>query len=256
MKVELIYDQDCPNISDARIQLLRSFQSAQIPPKWTEWERNSPDSPAYVQGYGSPTILINGKDVDGVNPVQGVSSCRVYQNASGALKGVPSAGTITSLLKSQSVRRSGWTGIFATLPGVGAAILPVGMCPACWPAYAGLLGSIGLGVLLETAYLLPLTVVFLSLALFALWYRARARRGYLPLVVGSTGSVMIIVFKFLVVFGPLFYAGLGLLIAASIWNSWPIQPKSGCPSCASKVATSPKSKHVNEQFQNKNENKT
>jgi mercuric ion transport protein len=31
------------------------------------------------------------------------------------------------------------------LPGVGVSLLPKLTCPACWPAYAGLLSSVGLG---------------------------------------------------------------------------------------------------------------
>ena len=58
-----------------------------------------------------------------------------------------------------------------TLPGVGVSILPKLACPACWPAYAALLSSIGLGFLISTVSLLPMTVVLLSLALGAIAFR-------------------------------------------------------------------------------------
>ncbi|MDA0350221.1 MAG: MerC domain-containing protein [Verrucomicrobia bacterium] len=246
MKVELIYDLDCPNVLEARTQLQRAFVEARIPAKWTEWEKSSPDSPDYVRGYGSPTILVNGKDVDGVSPSDGISSCRLYQNKSRAAQKTPDVETIASALRSATRSRSGWRGILATVPGVGAAFLPVGACPACWPAYAGLLGSFGLGFLLETAYLLPLTIIFLALALLALGYRANTRRGFLPLAVGFAAFAMILIFKFVVFSNPIAYGGLALLIAASIWNSWPMRPKSSCPACAPKAATSVEMKHVNE----------
>jgi|GEM_PF-2330127 len=35
---------------------------------------------------------------------------------------------------------------------------PQGRCPACWPAYAGVLSALGLGFLLESAYLLPMVM--------------------------------------------------------------------------------------------------
>ncbi len=44
---------------------------------------------------------------------------------------------------------------------------------ASWPAYAGLLSSVGLGFLISAKYLLPLTVVFLIFALAALGFRAK-----------------------------------------------------------------------------------
>jgi len=248
MKVELVYDSDCPNVLEARNYLQCAFDEARIPAKWTEWEKSSLDSPGYVRSYGSPTILVNGKDVDGVSPSDGISSCRIYRSESGVPKKASSVETIVSVLRSSLASRSGWHRIFGTVPGVGAAFLPVGVCPTCWPAYAGLLGSFGLGFLLETAYLLPLTVGFLGLALLALGYRASKRRGFWPLAVGFAGSAMILVFKFVVISDPIAYGGLALLVASSIWNSWPIRQKSNCPACASKAAASVEMKHVNEKL--------
>src|SRR6266852_2234551 len=68
-----------------------------------------------------------------------------------------------------------WKQSLMTLPGVGAAILPKLACPACWPAYAALLSSVGLGFLISTVYLLPLPVALLSLALGAIAFRAKQR---------------------------------------------------------------------------------
>lgn len=53
-------------------------------------------------------------------------------------------------------------------PAVGVSLLPKFVCPLCSPAYAALLSSLGLGFLVSTTYLLPLTFVFLSLAIGAL----------------------------------------------------------------------------------------
>jgi hypothetical protein len=38
-------------------------------------------------------------------------------------------------------------GLLAT-PGIGVPLLPKLMCPLCWPAYAGLLSTLGLGFLI------------------------------------------------------------------------------------------------------------
>src|SRR5262245_11422434 len=63
-------------------------------------------------------------------------------------------------------------------PGVGVALLPKLVCPLCWPAYAGLLSSLGLGFLVSTVYLLPLTAAFLALAVGSLAFRASRRHGF------------------------------------------------------------------------------
>ena len=104
--------------------------------------------------------------------------------------------------------------------------------PACWPAYAGVLGALGLGSLMESRYLLPLTAVFFGLALFGLAYRARSRHGYRPLWLGVAGASMAMAGKFVLTQDLVMYAGLGLLLSASVWNSWP-RRKSLSGSCAS-----------------------
>ncbi len=68
MKVDLIYDADCPNVAAARSQLLAAFARAGRAARWSEWDRGRPDSPGYVRGYGSPTILVDGRDVAGAEP--------------------------------------------------------------------------------------------------------------------------------------------------------------------------------------------
>jgi hypothetical protein len=65
MQVELVYDPSCPNREKARLQLLRAFAQLGIVPRWREWDAGSPESPPHVRGYGSPTILVNGRDASG-----------------------------------------------------------------------------------------------------------------------------------------------------------------------------------------------
>ena len=48
MRVELIYDADCPNVAETRANLLQAFAAARLEAKWTECERSSPSSPAYA----------------------------------------------------------------------------------------------------------------------------------------------------------------------------------------------------------------
>ena len=126
-------------------------------------------------------------------------------------------------------RRSvGWPGLLAAIPSLGVALLPIGACVACWPVYAGLLSSIGLGFALDTTYLLPLMTVALLVALFSLAYHARARHGYGPLGLGVVAMGLVMVGKFALQSDAMLYFGLASLISASVWNAWPRRVGASC----------------------------
>ena len=56
MKVEVVCDPDCPNVPEARAQLLRAFAEAEISPGWIEWNRDSAVAPIYARAFGSTTM--------------------------------------------------------------------------------------------------------------------------------------------------------------------------------------------------------
>lgn len=114
-----------------------------------------------------------------------------------------------------------WKRFAAVLPGVGAALLPKLTCPLCWPAYAGLLTTLGLGFLMSERYLFGVTTIFLIVSVSALGFRYRERRGITPALLGTAGAAVVLVGKFRFESMPAMYAGLSVLIAASLWNSWP-----------------------------------
>ena len=226
MTVELLYDQSCPNVEATRAALLRAFAKFGRPPRWTEWERSAPDSPAYARTYGSPTILVDGRDI--VQDKPSGESCRVYAGASGMLGGVPPLDKIVEALN-HSAAASGISGLFAAVPTTGAFLLPIGACPACWPVYAAFLGPLGLGFLLSERYLLPVAGIFLVVTLAAFTYRASARRGYGPFLVGVASATMTVVGKFFLASAPILSLGLVGLFAAAVWNAWPRRQIGPCP---------------------------
>jgi hypothetical protein len=123
----------------------------------------------------------------------------------------------------------GRTRLAAAAPAALVALLPKIACPACWPAYAGLLSAMGVGAVNYSPYLLPLTIGGLALALAALGFRAKRRRGYGPLVLGTVGAAGILVGKFVFDWAVLLHGGVAVLVGASIWNAWP--KAKGVPSC-------------------------
>jgi hypothetical protein len=120
------------------------------------------------------------------------------------------------------------------VPGIIFSVFPTVVCPACWPAYTGLLAAVGLPFFPTSAYLLPITMVFLFLAVTALGFRANQRRGYGPFLLGVAASMVALVSRFVVDVRPGTYTGVGLLIIASFWNSLPrhTTPSLSCADCA------------------------
>ena len=87
MSVEFIYDAGCPNVNRTRENLLRAFAQSRVPARWIEWERSAPETPDYARQFGSPAVLINGKDVAGFSPTA-AASCRIYRDPTGASSGI------------------------------------------------------------------------------------------------------------------------------------------------------------------------
>lgn len=130
--------------------------------------------------------------------------------------------------------------ILTSLPGIGAALLPNATCPACWPIYAGILSSLGLGFLMTGPYFYMFIGILLSVSLFSLAYKAKTRRGYFPFWMGLLSAVIIIGGKQYALSDYVFYSGAFLLIIASIWNNIPTKHRSTpdksksiitCPNC-------------------------
>ena len=98
-------------------------------------------------------------------------------------------------------------------------------------AYAGVLGSLGFDPILYRVWLLPVTLAFAATALMMLAYRAPRRQGYRPLLLGVVAVAMIVTGKFILDFLPLLVAGMVLLLAASVWNSWPKKEQAAHVGC-------------------------
>ncbi len=240
IEVELVYDSDCPNVEATRGRLQRALHEAGLSGVgWREWNRASVESPLHVRAHGSPTILVNGQDVASTPSADQGDCCRIYAEEGGQLVGVPPTEAIISALRKARTREKtksqGWLNSLAALPATGVALLPGLTCPACWPAYGALLGSLGIGFVNYTPYLFPLSILFMGVALASLGYRARDHRGYGPILLGSLAASLVVVGKFLLASTVGLYVGVTLLVVASLWNLWPRRTsnREACPACVS-----------------------
>ena len=97
MKVQLLTFPECSNAAAARAALERALSLAGIRATIEEVDTTAPETPAALKGWGSPTILIDGVDVEGLEaPV--TAGCRLYQNSLSRLQGVPPEETLRAAL--------------------------------------------------------------------------------------------------------------------------------------------------------------
>src|SRR5437870_3631552 len=101
------------------------------------------------------------------------------------------------------------------VPGIGVALLSKLICPLCWPLYAGIVSSIGLGFLVGTTYLLPITGASLAVTLAVLGVGARQRRGYGPFLLGLIASASVLFGKFHFESTHATYGGITVLVVAA-----------------------------------------
>lgn len=223
----LLYFEGCPNVEQARENLRLALGRAGLKPDWEEVNLQDSRTPADWRGFPSPTVLAYGRDVaTGARSAQGSSACR--------FGGAPSVELIVGKLTRRGLGR--WLAMAGALPAAAIGSFPAAFCPACYPALAGLLSSMGLGAFADDAVLRPMTIALLAVAIAGLAYGARRTKRYLPTALGGLGALGMYAGLYWISSAPLKWAGVAALIAASIWNILPA--KSGgeaggpaCPAC-------------------------
>lgn len=237
MKVELIYDADCPNVTQARALLIKAFTRTGVSARWLEWERSAPESPAYARSCGSPTILVDEQDVVAAGAVSGSGACRVYSDSAGRLSGVPPLDAVSTALLARAAPvnpsiKGSWQTLVAAFPALGVVFLPKLVCPLCFPAYAAILSALGLEFIDYTPYLVPLTAIFLALVLAVLAFQARRTGNINGLLAGAAASVIVLAGKFYFESTTVASAGVVLLIIAIVLgNRTRSTASAACPAC-------------------------
>lgn len=107
LRVDLVYDRDCPNVERARSMIRRALVEVGAAVSWREWDREDAGTPAEFRNYGSPTVLVNGQDVgcdENDEARSDANSCRVYVDECGCMCGAPSSQLIVEAIRGARVQ--------------------------------------------------------------------------------------------------------------------------------------------------------
>jgi copper chaperone CopZ len=138
MKIQLLYFDGCPTLPRARQALRDALAAEKIDDPIEEIDVEASTAPEWARGWGSPKILIDGKDVTGTTRATG-AACRLYQG------GGPSVAEIRRRLAASRRdlvtpdRRAAW----AMLGAVSAALAASACCLV--PTILAVIGLSGAG---------------------------------------------------------------------------------------------------------------
>ena len=114
--------------------------------------------------------------------------------------------------------RPDWLQTIIAIPAAALPLLPSFSCPVCIAAYAGLLSSLGLGLILTDRVQRPLIVAFLIISVASVGWAARRYKRAGPFVLVLLGAAGIVTGRLAWSVAPALYAGVICLVAGTVWN--------------------------------------
>jgi hypothetical protein len=76
MRIDLVFFEGCPHAAAARERLREALTSLDSSVRWNEWDTGDAATPEHLRGFSSPTVLVNGIDVERKAPTNG-AGCAV-----------------------------------------------------------------------------------------------------------------------------------------------------------------------------------
>lgn len=172
MKIQLLSFPGCPNAEPALHALREALALDKVGDAIEQIDVSPPDAPAWVKGWGSPTILIDDKDVTGETRSTSEASCRLYQG------GAPSVAQIRARIaaaRGNGVTPAPMRSRVPLIGGIAAALAASACCLV--PAILAIVGVSGAGVASTLAPLRPYFLVATAIVLGAgFWFAYRPSR--------------------------------------------------------------------------------
>jgi hypothetical protein len=91
MRVQLLYFPGCPHVERAREAIRAALAAVDLLPVFEEVDTTTESTPPALAKWGSPTVLIDGRDAAGAQP-SGVA-CRLYDG------GAPSTALVLAAIR-------------------------------------------------------------------------------------------------------------------------------------------------------------
>ena len=91
MRIDFLWYEDCPSHSQVRVLLREALQAVGVEARIVERKVETQAQAEALQFPGSPTIRINGEDIDpaGAAAARSALTCRTYGWADGRLQPLP-----------------------------------------------------------------------------------------------------------------------------------------------------------------------
>ena len=106
-KVELLYWEGCPSHPQALAQLCEAMEELGLDPEAVEVRHVETDEVAQAEGFvGSPTIRIDGVDVQEPGDEPTALTCRIYHRRDGRISPLPDPADVRSALHNAITIRS------------------------------------------------------------------------------------------------------------------------------------------------------
>jgi copper chaperone CopZ len=143
MKVQLLTFPGCPNAEPTRAAMRAAMQRLSLPLTIEEIDLTAPSTPEPLRGWSSPTILVDGADLEGQPRPGDGSACRLY----GGRGGAPPVDEIERRLRARLSTEAAPASRRAERVAVGGAIVAAFAASACCvgPALLALVGISGIG---------------------------------------------------------------------------------------------------------------
>lgn len=108
MRVELLWWRGCPSTEEALALLREEIAAVGVDPTTIEVRELTTEAEAETEEFvGSPTIRVDGVDVEPPGPEPTGLTCRIYRRADGRISALPDRARVREALREAAQREGG-----------------------------------------------------------------------------------------------------------------------------------------------------